>query len=57
MNVVIIYDLQKPEDMNTVPGAHEALTRDVINSFLLIRRRKRNKRRNSSGLCRILCWI
>ncbi|XP_069690577.1 transcription activator GAGA-like isoform X2 [Periplaneta americana] len=40
---------EKPEDINTVPSAHEALTRDVINSFLPIRRRKRTKRRNSSG--------
>jgi len=47
--VIIIYVLQKPEDMNAVPSAHEALTRDVINSFLPIRRRKRAKRRNSLG--------
>jgi hypothetical protein len=44
--------------MNTVPSAHEALTRDVINSFLPIRRRKRTKRRNSSGLFRLcLFWF
>ncbi|CAG2056100.1 unnamed protein product [Timema podura] len=41
---------EKPDDLSvTIPSTHEALTRDVINSFLPIRRRKRCKRRNSTG--------
>ncbi|KAK7866716.1 hypothetical protein R5R35_003141 [Gryllus longicercus] len=39
----------EPEEITNVSSAHEALTRDVINSFLPIRRRKRPKHRNSSG--------
>ncbi|XP_063230780.1 longitudinals lacking protein, isoforms H/M/V-like isoform X2 [Bacillus rossius redtenbacheri] len=41
---------EKPDELSTtLPSTHEALTRDVINSFLPIRRRKRTKRRNSTG--------
>nr|CAD7438771.1 unnamed protein product [Timema bartmani] len=45
-----VYRGEKPDDLSvTIPSTHEALTRDVINSFLPIRRRKRCKRRNSTG--------
>lgn len=45
-----VIDIAKTEDINQAPtGNHEALSRDVINSFLPLRRRKRIKRKTSTS--------
>lgn len=50
VHTLLVVWLKKNEDINQSNAAtHEALTRDVINSFLPLRRRKRIKRKASNS--------
>ncbi|XP_049832003.1 transcription factor GAGA-like [Schistocerca gregaria] len=49
LNAETMYSLHKLDDMHPSPASHEALSRDVINSFLPIRRKRKTKRRESTG--------